>query len=86
MQNTGIDPSFMLLGVGPTVCGTNSVFHYEWGSLSEIVKRYLKLLFSRVHSIWALAAGGRLGVGNDPRYNNSVLELLHLTGSCTQDA
>ena len=28
-------------------------------------------LSSRVHVVWALAAGGRLGVGNDPRYNKS---------------
>jgi hypothetical protein len=26
---------------------------------------------SRVHVAWALAAGGRLGVGNDPRYNKT---------------
>lgn len=25
-------------------------------------------MFSRLHVIWALATGGRLGVGNDPRY------------------
>lgn len=31
----------------------------------------LGLLSSRLHVTWALAAGGRLGVGNDPRYNNS---------------
>jgi hypothetical protein len=29
------------------------------------------VLSSRVHVEWALAAGGRLGVGNDPRYNKS---------------
>ncbi|MEW6467214.1 MAG: DNA methyltransferase, partial [Pseudomonadota bacterium] len=29
------------------------------------------VLSSQVHVQWALAAGGRLGVGNDPRYNNS---------------
>lgn len=29
------------------------------------------VLSSRVHVVWSLAAGGRLGVGNDPRYNNS---------------
>lgn len=29
------------------------------------------LLSSRIHVTWALAAGGRLGVGNDPRYNKS---------------
>jgi hypothetical protein len=30
---------------------------------------HLGVLSSRVHITWALAAGGRLGVGNDPRYN-----------------
>ncbi|MFN3509356.1 MAG: class I SAM-dependent DNA methyltransferase [Allorhizobium sp.] len=29
------------------------------------------VLSSRIHVAWALAAGGRLGVGDDPRYNNS---------------
>jgi hypothetical protein len=32
---------------------------------------YLSVLSSRVHVTWALAAGGRLGMGNDPRYNKS---------------
>ena len=31
----------------------------------------LGTLSSRVHVAWALAAGGRLGVGNDPRYNKT---------------
>ena len=31
----------------------------------------LGILSSSVHITWALAAGGRLGVGNDPRYNKS---------------
>lgn len=31
----------------------------------------LGILSSRIHVLWALAAGGRLGVGNDPRYNKS---------------
>lgn len=31
----------------------------------------LAVLSSRVHVVWALAAGGRLGYGNDPRYNKS---------------
>ena len=31
----------------------------------------LGILSSAVHVVWALAAGGRLGVGNDPRYNKS---------------
>jgi hypothetical protein len=32
---------------------------------------HLGVLSSQVHVEWALAAGGRLGVGNDPRYNKS---------------
>jgi len=32
---------------------------------------HLGFLSSSVHVQWALAAGGRLGVGNDPRYNKS---------------
>lgn len=31
----------------------------------------LGVLSSRLHAQWALAAGGRLGIGNDPRYNKS---------------
>ena len=31
----------------------------------------LGVLTSRLHVHWALNAGGRLGVGNDPRYNKS---------------
>ena len=31
----------------------------------------LGVLSSRAHVTWALAAGGRLGVGNDPRYNKT---------------
>lgn len=31
----------------------------------------LGVLSSRIHCTWALAAGGRLGVGNDPRYNKT---------------
>lgn len=31
----------------------------------------LGVLSSRIHIAWALAAGGRLGVGNDPRYNKT---------------
>lgn len=30
------------------------------------------VLSSRIHILWALNAGGRLGVGNDSRYNKSV--------------
>jgi hypothetical protein len=32
---------------------------------------FLGVLSSRIHVTWALAAGGRLGFGNDPRYNKS---------------
>lgn len=32
---------------------------------------YLGVLSSRIHVAWALAAGGRLGMGNDPRYNKT---------------
>jgi hypothetical protein len=31
----------------------------------------LGVVSSKIHVAWALAAGTRLGVGNDPRYNNS---------------
>ena len=31
----------------------------------------LGVLSSRVHVTWALSAGGRLGMGNDPRYNKT---------------
>ena len=31
---------------------------------------HLGVLSSRLHVIWSVAAGSRLGVGNDPRYNN----------------
>lgn len=31
----------------------------------------LGVLSSRIHVVWALAAGGRLGVGNHPRYNKT---------------
>ena len=33
---------------------------------------FLGVLSSRVHVAWALAAGGRLGVGNDPVYNKTT--------------
>ncbi|WP_018872611.1 DNA methyltransferase [Thioalkalivibrio sp. ALJ16] len=32
---------------------------------------HIGLLSSRLHVLWALSTGGRLGMGNDPRYNNS---------------
>jgi hypothetical protein len=33
---------------------------------------FLGLLSSTAHVAWSLSAGGRLGMGNDPRYNKSV--------------
>jgi hypothetical protein len=33
---------------------------------------HLGVLSSRIHVVWALTAGGRLGVGNDPRYNKTA--------------
>ena len=33
---------------------------------------FLGVLSSRIHSVWALVLGGRLGVGNDPTYNKSA--------------
>ncbi|SDY78119.1 DNA methyltransferase [Nitrosomonas sp. Nm33] len=32
----------------------------------------LGILSSRIHCIWALAKGGRMGLGNEPRYNASL--------------
>jgi hypothetical protein len=32
---------------------------------------FLAILSSKMHVVWSLAAGGRLGMGNDPRYNKS---------------
>jgi hypothetical protein len=34
-------------------------------------KTLLGILSSRLHTLWALSTGGRLGVGNDPRYNKT---------------
>jgi hypothetical protein len=32
---------------------------------------YFGVLSSRIHEVWSLAAGGRMGVGNDPRYQKT---------------
>ena len=32
---------------------------------------FFGILSSRIHCVWALRAGSRLGVGDDPRYNNT---------------
>jgi len=53
---------FLDVSIAPdhsTICfGLDSPFH-------------LGVLSSQVHVVWAQAAGSRLGVGNDPRYNKS---------------
>jgi hypothetical protein len=44
------------------------------GSLMAIASDdayHLGVLSSRAHVLWSLAAGSRLGVGNDPRYNKT---------------
>lgn len=47
------------------ICDSTTVmFALENASLAGI-------LSSRLHITWSLAAGGRLGAGNDPRYNKS---------------
>jgi len=33
---------------------------------------HIGVLSCRIHSIWAQSAGGRLGFGNDPRYNSTL--------------
>ncbi|MCA6508815.1 MAG: class I SAM-dependent DNA methyltransferase, partial [Pseudanabaena sp. M109S1SP2A07QC] len=33
---------------------------------------FLGVISSNIHINWTLAVGGRMGVGNDPRYNNTV--------------
>ncbi len=36
-------------------------------------KEIFSVLHSRPHVLWSLRLGGRMGVGNDPRYQNSVI-------------
>ncbi len=45
-----------------TICDSTTVM-FALGSWAQVA-----VMFSRVHRVWALAAGGRLGVGDDPRY------------------
>jgi hypothetical protein len=40
-------------------------------NIASIDAYVLGVLSSRIHVAWALAAGGRLGFGNDPRYNKT---------------
>ncbi|MDZ4380729.1 MAG: type IIL restriction-modification enzyme MmeI [Parvibaculum sp.] len=41
-------------------------------AIAEEEAAFLGVLSSKLHTHWALKAGGRLGVGNDPRYQKSV--------------
>ena len=41
-------------------------------AIAEEEAAFLAVLSSKLHTYWALKAGGRLGVGNDPRYQKSV--------------
>ena len=45
-----------------TICDSNCVM------LALEDAYFLGVLSSRIHTIWSLRAGGRIGVGNDPRY------------------
>lgn len=49
-----------------TICDSTTVM-FALESLWQVA-----VLSSRIHVLWALNAGGRLGVGNDPRYNKTV--------------
>lgn len=46
---------------------------------------FLGVLSSHIHVTWALAAGGRLGVGNDPRYNKTRCFETFPFPSCTSE-
>ena len=43
----------------------------SWGLRRSRLRNSVGILASTFHSVWAIAAGGRLGVGNDPAYNHS---------------
>ncbi|EBA00633.1 class I SAM-dependent DNA methyltransferase [Marinobacter sp. ELB17] len=48
-----------------TICDSTTVM------FSLPTAQHFGVLSSRIHSLWAFFAGGRLGVGNDPRYNKT---------------
>ncbi|HEU0053314.1 MAG TPA: DNA methyltransferase [Longimicrobium sp.] len=70
----------------PRVIATVETSRYRWftfirgevvpdGTLITIASDdpfIMGVLSSTIHVTWALATGGRLGVGNDPRYSNGV--------------
>ncbi len=47
---------------------------------------FLGVLSSRIHQVWALAAGGRLGVGNDPTWTNTTCFLPFPFPACDEPA
>ncbi len=51
---------------------SDAIVETEIVAIASETPLHLGVLSSRIHVIWALAAGGRLGVGNDPRYNKSL--------------
>ncbi|HQP42063.1 MAG TPA: hypothetical protein PLV66_00240, partial [Thermoanaerobaculales bacterium] len=74
----------MLQGVGRFIITVETAKHRVFFHQDEVVVGehgtisvgladgcFLGMLSSRIHVTWALAAGGRLGVGNDPRYNKT---------------
>ncbi len=54
-----------------TKLSTRTVIESEIVAVAIDSDYYLGLLSSRCHVCWSLELGSRLGVGNDPRYNNS---------------
>lgn len=55
-----------------TMIETGSLVESEVISIGSDDYALLGVLSSSLHVLWSLAAGSRLGVGNDPRYNNSL--------------
>ncbi|MEJ1971020.1 MAG: DNA methyltransferase [Lacunisphaera sp.] len=83
-RRTNGDLRRALLGLGNYIATVETAKHRFFQSLDEKILPdnllvvialddafYLGVLSSRIHVVYALAAGGRLGVGNDPRYNKS---------------
>ncbi|MCU0756950.1 MAG: class I SAM-dependent DNA methyltransferase, partial [Xanthomonadales bacterium] len=66
--------------IGTTETAKHRVFQFVRGDIladhmvvcvASASAQMLGVLSSRLHAIWALALGGRLGAGNDPRYNKN---------------
>jgi len=56
---------FFIAANADTICDSTTVMFAVDDAFA------LGVLSSRIHVSWALSAGGRLGVGNDPRYNKT---------------